>query len=224
MSLISTFAMPGMHCVVVYTVGTRRERVMDGSRTWPVHGRAHSLYMAVDGRIHGPQTRPCVCVPCTGYMIRAVYRLCTRPCTGRVRTWSVHDLHTTVYGYAPCTRACLRKVYTAVHDRVHDHCMAVYNVLQGRGRPRILAYKLSCSWAAKANKPVYRVRSPPCTQSVKTTVCRVHGHVRAVYMAVFGSCTAVYQVRTRCEQRCTRAVNTPRYRVHGRVHGHVQGT
>jgi len=212
---------------------TRSVHAVNGSWTDHVHGPCMAVHTVCTwpwtavytGRKHGRvfasrvQGRTC-----TGYMIRAVYRLCTRPCTGRVRTWSVHDLHTTVYGYAPCTRACLRKVYTAVHDRVHDHCMAVYNVLQSRGRPRILAYKLSCSWAAKANKPVYRVRSPPCTQSVKTTVCRVHGHVRAVYMAVFGSCTAVYQVHTRCEQRCTRAVNTPRYRVHGRVHGHVQGT
>jgi len=45
-----------------------------------------------------------------------------------------------------------------------------------------------------------------------------------MYMAVFGSCTAVYRVRTRREQPCTRAVNTPGYRVHGRSDGHRQWT
>jgi len=118
-----------------------RVRVMDGSRTWPVHGRAHSLYMAVDGHIHGPQARPCVCVPCTRppmYRIhdqgrvQTVYMAVHGPCT-----WSVHDRNTTVYDCAPCRRACLRKVYTAVHGRVHDPCMAVYNV---RTRPRTAVY------------------------------------------------------------------------------------
>jgi len=87
-----------------------RVRVMDGPRTWPVHGRAHSLYMAVDGYIHGPQTRPCVCVPCTGLpmyrihdqgRVQTVYTAVHGPCT-----WSVHDLNTT--GVRLCT------LYTAV--------------------------------------------------------------------------------------------------------------
>ena len=40
-----------------------RDRVTDGPCAWPVHGRVHSLYTAVGGRVHGPKTRPCTEYP-----------------------------------------------------------------------------------------------------------------------------------------------------------------
>jgi len=73
-----------------------RVRVMDGPCTWPVHSRVHSLYMAVDGRIHRPQTRPC-----TGYTtVYTVVYLYTA-----VFTESVHG----------CSRPCTRPVHGRVH-------------------------------------------------------------------------------------------------------------
>jgi len=111
-----------------------RVRVMDGPCTWPVHSRVHSLYMAVDGRIHEPQTRPC-----TGYTtVYTVVYLYTAVFTARVhrrvRTVNIAVFRAFLHGHVPCTRSCLQKVYTAVHGRVHGPCTAVYT---GRKKCRV---------------------------------------------------------------------------------------
>ena len=155
-----------MHCVVVYTARTRRER-------------PQTLYTAVFmARVQGPLMYR--------YMMHG-------PCI-----WSVHDRNTALHGCAPCTRACLRKVYTAVHGHMHGPCMAVYKV---RTRPWTAVYtgrkddRVHGTRRCIVRGPctaVYTVRSQPCTQAVKTTVCTVRGRARGRVRVMYGRVPGPY--------------------------------
>jgi len=92
-------------CTAVYTVCTWPwTAVYMGRKHDRVYGR-----IPVHGRVYGPCTGP----PMYRYMTRAVYRLCTRSCTGHVHGPSmtrtrpctaVHSVHGRVNG--PCTQPC----------------------------------------------------------------------------------------------------------------------
>jgi len=96
----------------VYT-GRKHGRVQVHDR---LHGRVHCtrpclrLMYTVHGRVYGPCTGPPMYRVHDQGRVQIVYTTMHGPCT-----WSGHDTYTAVYGCAPCTRACLRPVYTAVY-------------------------------------------------------------------------------------------------------------
>jgi len=151
--------------------------------------------------------------PCT-----AVYTVCTRPWTaiymGRKHGRVVHG-HVPVHGrvYGPCTGPSMYRV----HDQ--GRVQTVYTTVQGpctwsvHNPYTALHGCASCTRAClrPVYKAVYRPWTRLCLGPVYTVV------YRARYTAVFRLCTALYRVRKCLEQPCTRAVNTPGYRVHGRV-------
>ena len=213
----------------VYTaVNTAVYTVTGGPCTWPVR----SLYTAVDGRIHRPQTRAC-----TRY---------TAAYTGRK--------HGRVQGTRPCTRACsahgrtmhgrVHGTYTAVHTGRKDgrvdgtartrpvHGTAVYTVRRRSGTGRVPGRVLPrtgcvhgrvretngpCAW------PVYgRVHSLYTAEGGGAQSCtgHVHGPSVTVYTAVFTAVnTAVYRVHDRVGAPCTRTWDVAVFtaRVHGGV-------
>ena len=94
--------MPGMHCVVVYTARTRRERL----QTRPCTG--YTTVYTVVYPVHG-----CVVYPVHGVYGRVPY---TRSCTLYTAVFTAR-VHGRLYG--PCTGAA--------HVQVHD-ARAVYMV------------------------------------------------------------------------------------------------
>jgi len=156
----------------------RRARAVYMVRPRPYTGYTYTVVYPVHGRAYGPCTRPPT----------AVYRLCTRPCTGHVHGPSVtrsRPCTRRVHGRVPWTRPSLRPVCTALYvpctrpftactDRVHRRARAVYMV-----RPR------------------------PCTGYTYTVGYSVHG-------LVYGPCTrpltAVYRM---CTRPCTGHVHGP---------------
>jgi len=144
--------------------------------------------------------------PATGYMTRAVYRLCTRSCTGHVHGSSmtrrrpctaVHPVHGRVYG--PCTQPCTDREHgrcrihgcswlctRPVHGRVQGPYTAMYT---GRKDNRVHGTR-PCTVHGPC-LAVYTVRSRGCVQALKTTVCTDHvrpctGSVHAVNSRVHG--------------------------------------
>ena len=180
-----------------------RVRVMHRPCTRPVHSRVRIPYTAADepctravnmvvyrvhGRLHGRvQGRVRVInEPCT----RPVYR----PCTCFVCTARVH-------GRVPCTRACLRPVFTAVNGRVrtvytavHDPNAAAYMACtryctgHGHGKDYGLCTRPSTMYTS-VHGPYTVVYGHehgdvygPCTLPSTDVYGLLHGRARAVYM------------------------------------------
>jgi len=165
------------------------------------------VYMAVYTAVHG------------------VYGPCTRACKGRVHGASTAVYRVHLHGRVPCTRLCLRPVYTAAHGRVQT----VYTAVHG---PR--------TWSVRDPiTAVYAARTRSCTLYTAVFTARVHGIVRTVYTAVngvYGPCTpackgrvhsasaAMYRVHLHGRVPCTRACLRPAYTARERpctwsVHG-----
>jgi len=212
---------------------------MNGPCTWPVH----SLYTAVDGRIHRPQTRACTRYT-AAYTGRKHGRVqSTRPCTrlcschGRTVHGRVHGTYTAVHtGHKhgrvdgrvhgtrrrPCTRytAPARPCIRYVHGRVRAAYPAGYGP---RTRPCFAAYRLRTRPCSGHGRTMCMARVRPYTQFVHgrgrpCTVCtRSPTVVYRLYTAVHGPCT--WSVRDRVYGRVYGPCAWRRtYRVYGRVH------
>jgi len=130
-----------VNTAVCTAVNTAVYTVTDGPCTWPVHGRAHSLYTVVGGRVQTVHGRPRPCTNCVHGRTRATHMI--RPCPehglvrsryvakhGRVRgpyptvyvpyTWPCTGR---VHGTRPSTRPSLRPVCTAVYVLCTRPCM-----------------------------------------------------------------------------------------------------
>jgi len=194
-----------------------------------VHRRATAVYMvrprcvrpcrctlytytvgySVHGLVYGPCTRP----------LTAVYRLCTRPCTGHVHGQSVtrsRPCMRPVHGRVPSTRPSLRPVCTALYvpctrpftactNRVHRRARAVYMV-----RPRLCTgytYTVGYSVHGLVYSPcirplttVYRLCTRPCTGHVHGPSVTDHGRVREPEKAVYREHGRLYGP---CAGHCT---------------------
>jgi len=125
----------------------------------------------------------------------------------RVRTVNTAVFRVCLYGRVPCSRACLRKVYTAVNGLV-PRIQTVYT-----------AVECVHSYSRRYTRSVHgRVQGPyTAVEAVKTTVCTVHGGVW--YTTRAPPCTRYVHGRAR---PCTQAIKTTVCTVRGRAHGRVR--
>ena len=145
---------------------------MNGPCTWPVRSLYTDVYAArtwpctantaiFTARMHG--------IVRTVYTaVHEVYGPCTPACKGRVHGASTAVYRVHLHGRVPCTRPCLRPVYTAAHGRVQTVYTAVHGLRTWSVRDPITA--------------VYAARTRPCSVNTAVFTARVHGIVRTVYM------------------------------------------
>jgi len=135
-----------------------------------------------------------------------VYGPRTPACKGRVHGASTAVYRVHLHGRVPCTRPCLRPVYTAVQT--------VYTAVHGPP-----------TWFVRDPiTAVYAARTRTCTVNTPVFTARVHGFVRTVYTAfhgvygsstpackgrVHGASTAVYRVHLHSRVLCTRPCLRP---------------
>jgi len=147
-----------------------------------VHGHAQAVYMVRPCPEHG---RARLCTLYTGVFTARVH--------SRVRTVNTAVFRACLHGRVPCSRAFTESVhglpFAAVFPVYKPCTMAVYRI-HGCSRPyaRSVHGRVQGPYTA-----VYTVRSGPCTQAVKKTVCTVHcrarGRVRVMYGRVPGPYT-----------------------------------
>jgi len=230
--ITAVYAARSRPCTVNTAVFTARVHGIVRTVYTAVHGVYRSCTPACKGRVHGTSTamnrvhlhgrvlctRPClrpVYTAAHGRVTRpltAVYRLCTRPCTGHVHGPSVtrsRPCTRPVHGRVPWTRPSLRPVCTALYvpctrpftawtDRVHRRARAVYMV---RPRP-CTGYTYTVGYS------VHGLVYGPCTWRSRPCTNCVHGRARATYM-----------IRPWPDHGRVRGPYTAVYREHGRLYG-----
>jgi len=188
-------------CTAVYTVCTR------------LRAAVHSLYTAAHGHVYGRVDAVFTARVHDGvrtvYMavytaVHTVYGPCTPVCKGRVHGASTAVYRVHLHGRVPCTRPCLRPMYTAAHGCVQTVYTAVH---------------LPRTWSVRDPiTAMYAAHTRLCTVSTAVFTARGHGIVRTVY-------TDVHEVYGPCTPACKGRVHdasTAVYRVH--LHGRVPCT